>query len=69
MVTCPGRRVRPGIPRQEIKAGDFVDFGPIPINLSLLMIDKIAIAGVSGEVLTMIGQRLKRESPFITPSC
>ena len=28
------------------------------------MIDDIALAGVSGEVLTMIGQRLKKESPF-----
>jgi hypothetical protein len=36
----------------------------VDIRLSLLMVDKIALAGVSGEVLTMIGQRLKRESPF-----
>ena len=28
------------------------------------MINDIAIAGVSGEVLTNIGSRLKRESPF-----
>jgi hypothetical protein len=28
------------------------------------MIDKITLAGVSGEVLTMIAQRLKRKSPF-----
>jgi hypothetical protein len=28
------------------------------------MIDEITLAGVSGEVLTGIAQRLKRESPF-----
>ena len=34
------------------------------LRLSLLVINDIAIAGVSGEVLTPIGLRLKRESPF-----
>lgn len=34
------------------------------IRLSLLVIKDIAIAGVSGEVLTNISLRLKRESPF-----
>jgi hypothetical protein len=28
------------------------------------MVSHIALTGVSGEVLTMIGQRLKKESPF-----
>lgn len=64
VVTCPGRRLREGVRRQQIKPTDFIDSDPVPINLSLLMAGKIALAGVSGEVLTMIGQRLKRESPF-----
>jgi L-serine deaminase len=36
----------------------------VNIRLSLLMLDHIALAGVSGEVFTMIYQRLKAESPF-----
>ena len=28
------------------------------------MINDVALAGVSGEVFTLIAQRLKRESPF-----
>ena len=62
VVTCPGRRVEPGPrPRKEYK---FTDSDPVNIRLSLLMIDDVALAGVSGEVMTMIGQRLKRESPL-----
>lgn len=61
-VTCPGRRRQPDQPAgAEPK---FVDTEPATIRLSLVMLDKIAVAGVSGEVLTMIGQRLKKESPF-----
>ncbi len=37
---------------------------PVTIRLSLLMINQVAITGVSGEVLTMIAQRLKKESPL-----
>ena len=48
-------------PHQEYKAEDAE---PVPIRLSLLVINDIAIAGVSGEVLTNIGLRLKAESPF-----
>ena len=40
------------------------DADPVSIRLSLLMINDIALAGVSGEVLTMIHERLKKESPF-----
>lgn len=49
LVTCPGK--------------DDAE-GPLAIRLSVLMIGNIAIAGVSGEPNTMIGQRLKKESPF-----
>ena len=59
-VSCPGQRVAPGATRRdrEIK---FVDADPVEIRLSLLRIGDVALAGVSGEVLTMIGTRLKKE--------
>jgi len=61
-VTCPGRRLEPG-PRagNEYK---FQDSDPVNLRLGLLMINDIALAGVSGEVLTMIHERLKKESPL-----
>jgi hypothetical protein len=37
---------------------------PVNIRLSLVMLNRIALAGVSGEVLTPIFQRLKKESRF-----
>ncbi len=59
-VSCPGQRLAPGANRRdrEIK---FVDANPVEIRLSLLRIGDVALAGVSGEVLTMIGARLKKE--------
>jgi hypothetical protein len=62
VATCPGRRVEPGpTPRAEYK---FTDTDPVNIRLGMLMINDVVLAGVSGEVFTLIGQRLKRESPF-----
>jgi neutral ceramidase len=62
VVTCPGKRTvqSPGQNREY----KFEDADPVPIRLSLLVLSDIAIAGVSGEVLTNISLRLKRESPF-----
>jgi hypothetical protein len=62
VVTCPGKRTvqAPG-PGREYK---FEDSDPVAIRLSLLVINDIAIAGVAGEVLTNVGLRLKKESPF-----
>ena len=61
-VSCPGRRAVSG---QDAGAEPkFMDTNPVNIRLGLLMIGDIAVTGVSGEVLTMIGQRLKNESPF-----
>ena len=62
VVTCPGKRTvqAPG-PGREYK---WEDADPVSIRLSLLLINDIAITGVSGEVLTNIGLRLKKESPF-----
>jgi neutral ceramidase len=61
VVTCPGKRTVQ-IPGSEEYKTDDAD--PVAIRLSLLVISDIAIAGVSGEALTNIGLRLKRESPF-----
>jgi hypothetical protein len=61
-ITCPGKRtVQPPGPNREYQ---IEDADPVQIRLSLLMIHDIALAGVSGEVLTNIGLRLKRESSF-----
>ena len=62
IVTCPGKRTvqQPG-PGREYK---FEDSDPVSIRLSLLVINDVAIMGISGEVFTNIGLRLKKESPF-----
>jgi neutral ceramidase len=62
VVTCPGKRSAqsPGSGKEYKEE----DADPVAIRLSLLVINDIAIAGVSGEVFTNIGARLKRESPF-----
>lgn len=61
-VSCPGRKRtdtgRAGFP------GTYVDADPIPIQLSLVMLGDIAIAGVNAEVFNTIAQRLKAESPL-----
>lgn len=61
-VTCSGRKRtdsgRAGAP------GTYVDADPVPIQLSLLKLGDLAIAGVNAEVFTTIAQRLKRESPL-----
>jgi hypothetical protein len=62
VVTCPGKRTVQAPSRgREYK---FEDSDPVNIRLSLLVINEIAITGVSGEVFTNIGLRLKKESPF-----
>lgn len=61
VVTCPGRRVEPGsTPRTDYT---FTDADPVDIRLGLVTINDVALAGVSGEVFTLIAQRLQRESP------
>ena len=62
VIRCPGRSVEPGpLPRKEYR---WRDADPVNIRLSLLMMNDIVLAGVSGEVLTMIHEHLKKESPF-----
>jgi neutral ceramidase len=62
VISCPGKRTvqNPG-PNQEYR---IEDADPVPIRLSLLAINDITFAGVSGELLTNIGTRLKAESPL-----
>ena len=65
VVTCPGRKVEPGpMPRKEYK---WEESDPVSIRLSLLMINDIALAGVSGEVMTMIHEHLKKKSTSSRP--
>ena len=61
-ITCPGRQLQAG-PRQR-KEYKWEDSEPVPIRLSLLMVNNIALAGVSGEVFTKIYWHLERQSPF-----
>jgi neutral ceramidase len=62
VVTCPGRQVEAGPrPRADYK---FTDADAVNIRLGLVMIDKIPLAGVSGEVFTLIHSHLQKESPF-----
>jgi hypothetical protein len=62
VISCPGRRLEPGKrPRADYK---FEDSDPVNIRLSLLRLNDVALAGVSGEVFDHISQHLKRESPL-----
>ncbi len=72
-VTCPGQQraepPRPGVPNAGFRAPPpstvkMVDADPVRIPLAVLMINDIAVAGVSGEVFTEIGEHLKRDSIF-----
>ena len=60
-ITCPGRKVAAGpLPRKDYT---WEDAAPVSIRLSLLNIGDVALAGVSGEVLTMINEHLKKQLP------
>ncbi|MCS7314534.1 MAG: neutral/alkaline non-lysosomal ceramidase N-terminal domain-containing protein [Bryobacterales bacterium] len=63
VVTCPGQKRADASapPRPPIR---FLEAEPVAIRLSLLRVGHAVLAGVAGEVLTMIGERLKAESPF-----
>src|SRR5207237_10505241 len=61
VVTCPGRRVEDGPrPRADYK---FNDAAPVNIRLGVLTLGDVALAGVSGEVLSPIFQHLRKQSP------
>jgi hypothetical protein len=61
MVTCPGRRLEPG--SRPRKVYTWTDADPVTIRLGLVMINDVALAGVSGEVMTMIHTHLAKVSP------
>lgn len=70
-VTCPGRQRKyppdPNVPRQGYLAPaiiEMIEGDPVTIPLHLLMINDIALAGVSAEVFTEIGINLKAQSLF-----
>ena len=64
IVTVPGKERGSYDPDGEY---DFKLADPVDIRLSLLTVDHLAFACVSGEVLTGIGQRLQQESPLQHP--
>ena len=65
VVSAPGRKNVSGRSRFRPEGDyEFIATDPVDIRLSVIMINQIALCGVSGEVLTKIGQRLKTESPF-----
>lgn len=59
VVACPaktGRNLMDTMKQQQVDK--------VPLRLSLIMIDRVALAGVSGEVLNAIGTRLYAASPL-----
>lgn len=62
VINCPGRKLAAG-PHSKGEY-QFEDADPVDIRLSLLMLNNIAVTGVSGEVLTPIFLRLEQKSPF-----
>jgi len=62
VISCPGRqRTNTG---REGMAGTYVDANPVDIRLSLLMLDRIALAGVTGDGGTTwgTGRPVKKDS-------
>ena len=53
------KRFETRAPNQKLESSD-----PVPINLSAMKIGDIVFAGVSGELFTEIGMRIKDESPY-----
>lgn len=64
--TCPGRKrinIVPGSPREGV-AGTYVDGPPVPLMLGVIGIGNVALTHIDAEIYTMIGERLKRQSPM-----
>ncbi len=64
VVTCPGKMNPPGPARRPDLKYEFLDADPVDIRLSVLLLNHVAITGVSGEVLTGIETHLDKETPF-----
>lgn len=63
-VSCPGQKVLgrgTGQPMRDVKS---VDAAPVSFRLGALMIDKVALTEVSGEVVSKIYQDLRKQSPY-----
>lgn len=70
-VTVPGRKrefpPEPGAPTQGYLAPGYISMiegDPVTVPLHLFMINDIALAGVSGEVFSELGQHMKEQSMF-----
>jgi neutral ceramidase len=71
-ITCPGRtRIDPGghvnagpTPFVIGLPGTYEDGPPVPIRTGVLGIGDVALASVDAELYTLIGQRIKRQSPL-----
>ena len=70
-ITVPGRKREfppdPSVPRQGYLAPRYIamiDGDPVTVPLHLLMINDIAMTGVSAEVFTEIGLHMKEQSLF-----
>lgn len=67
-MTCPGRKRLQGSAwdnstREGVEA-QYEDAEPVPIHVGALRIGSNAVASSSGELYTLIGQRVKQESPL-----
>jgi neutral ceramidase len=61
-VTCPGR-VRTDQGREGMM-GSYKDGPPVPLRLGVIGIGDVALTHIDAEVYTLIGQRVKRQSPL-----
>ena len=61
-VSCPGRK-RTDQGREGMTAS-YIDGDPVPLRLGVLGIGDVALTSIDAEVYTLIGQRLKRQSPL-----
>jgi len=63
LISCPGRRLLEPNNRPRVNYA-FVDSGSVDIRLTLLMLNRVALVGVSGEPFSLIYQRLREKSPL-----
>lgn len=64
VVTVPGQKNLSGMKFRPNGDYRFADAESVDIRLAVLQIGESALCGVSGEVLTLVGQRLKQQSPL-----
>ncbi|HUU28695.1 MAG TPA: neutral/alkaline non-lysosomal ceramidase N-terminal domain-containing protein [archaeon] len=62
-VSCPGKKLVGGFSHAP-EGPRYEDTDPVEIRLSVLAVNHIIFAGVSGEVFCRIALRLKEESPY-----